>query len=126
MVIGQGELVGRPTTYFLKKQGYNVSVADSETPDISILTKEADVIISATGHANLITKDIVRVGTVVIDAGTSESSGAIVGDVSVEVGQVAGFMTPVPGGVGPVTVAMLYNNVAQVAQKLNINYGQLK
>ena len=75
------------------------------------------MIISGTGHAKLITGDMIKKGVVIIDAGTSESKGGIVGDVDLEsVKNVAGYVSPVPGGVGPVTVAMLLNNVLKVAK----------
>lgn len=121
-IIGQGELVGRPLTHLLKSKGFKVTTANSGTLNIKELALGADVIVSATGKSGLITKDMVSPGAIVVDAGTSESNGAIVGDVDfVGVAEVAGFLTPVPGGVGPVTVAMLYYNVLQIAKKINKN-----
>ncbi|MCL5008807.1 MAG: bifunctional 5,10-methylenetetrahydrofolate dehydrogenase/5,10-methenyltetrahydrofolate cyclohydrolase [Patescibacteria group bacterium] len=118
VVVGQGELVGRPTAFLLKKMGYSVKTADRSVGDIKALCLEADVLVSATGTPNLITGDMVKAGSVVIDAGTSESGGSIVGDVdAASVGPVAGFLTPVPGGVGPVTVAMLLSNVLACAKE---------
>lgn len=120
LVIGQGQLVGKPVSFFLKSKGLQVNIADSETKEVVFLAKKADIIISATGRPGLIKKEYINPGAVVIDAGTSESSGAIVGDVDFEdVSNVAGYLTPVPGGVGPVTVAMLYTNVAIAAKKKN-------
>ena len=118
VVVGQGELVGRPTAFLLKKLGYSVKTADRRVKDITALCLEADVLVSATGTPNLITGNMVKAGSVVIDAGTSESGGSIVGDVdAASVGPVAGFLTPVPGGVGPVTVAMLLSNVLACAKE---------
>jgi len=117
VVIGQGQLVGRPVSFLLKQRGLDVQVADINTKDISVLTKTADVIISAVGKAKLITGDIIKSGCAIIDAGTSESDSGIVGDVDFEsVKNIAGYISPVPGGVGPVTVAMLLKNVLTVAQ----------
>jgi len=122
VVIGQGELVGRPVAFLLRQQGHQVSTADRKVLDLKALCLSADVIISAVGSPNLVRGDMVKPGAVVIDAGTSESGGGIVGDVETEsVGKVAGFLTPVPGGVGPVTVAMLLSNVLLSAKQKNQN-----
>jgi len=119
LAVGQGELVGRPVTFLLRKRGFRVTIADTSTGDLKELTIKADVIISATGRAKLITGDMIKPGAVVIDCGTTESSGGIVGDVDLEsVLPVAGFVSPVPGGVGPVTVARLLYNVVQAAERL--------
>jgi methylenetetrahydrofolate dehydrogenase (NADP+) / methenyltetrahydrofolate cyclohydrolase len=120
LVVGQGELVGRPVTFLLRQKGYNVVTADRSTAmeELSSLALSADVIISGAGRAKLITKLMVKPGAVVIDAGTSESGADIVGDVDFEgVREVALAISPVPGGVGPVTVAKLLENVVKVAEK---------
>lgn len=117
LVIGQGELVGKPTTSLLKRQGWNVTVADINTLNTDELLKQADVIITATGKAGLVIGDKIKSGAVVIDAGTSELDGGIVGDVDFgSVSKKASFLSPVPGGVGPVTVANLLKNVVSAAQ----------
>jgi len=118
LVVGQGDLVGKPVTFLLRQRNLEVNIADKNTPDLKILTKPADVIISAVGKAKLIYGEIIKPGGIVIDAGTSEAdNGGIVGDVDFEtVSTKAGFLSPVPGGVGPVTVAMLLANVVQVAK----------
>ena len=119
VVLGQGILVGKPITALLKFRNLSLVVVASQTPDKEKLLKEADVIISGIGHGKHITGDMLKKGVILIDAGTSESNGAIVGDVDLEsVKDVASFVSPVPGGVGPVTVAMLLNNVLNVAKKL--------
>jgi len=118
VVVGQGELVGRPVAFLLRQRGLRMTVADKFTSNIPQLLKEADVIVSATGKGKLITGEGIKKGSVVIDAGTSESNGGIIGDVDFEtVSQTAGFLSPVPGGVGPVTVAKLLGNVVQVARE---------
>jgi methylenetetrahydrofolate dehydrogenase (NADP+)/methenyltetrahydrofolate cyclohydrolase len=120
VVIGQGQLVGKPVTYLLESRGLKVGIVTRKTENKikEDLIKKADVIISATGAGKFITGDMIKKGVVIIDAGTSESSGGIVGDVDLEsVADIAGFVSPVPGGVGPVTVAMLLQNVLTVAKQ---------
>lgn len=117
LVIGQGDLVGRPVVQLLKERKINASIADSKTNDLRESTKLVDVIISGTGKAGLITGDIIKPGSIIIDAGTAESGSGIVGDVDFEsVSNLASFVSPVPGGVGPVTVAKLLENVVTVAE----------
>ena len=119
LVVGQGELVGKPVSHLLKNKGYNVVVADQKTADLKAKTIKADVIISATGQPNLITGGMIKTNAVVIDAGTAESESGIVGDVETDsVGLVASLVSPVPGGVGPVTVAMLLRNVVEAAKRI--------
>jgi len=118
LVIGQGELVGRPVTFLLRELGYQVITADESTGDLKKMTSDADVIISGTGQPKLITGDMIKEGAVVIDCGTAESAGSIVGDVDLEsVKSKAKFVSPVPGGVGPVTVARLLYNVVLAAKE---------
>jgi methylenetetrahydrofolate dehydrogenase (NADP+)/methenyltetrahydrofolate cyclohydrolase len=119
VIVGQGILVGKPATYILKKKGYNVDTITRETEDQikKSLIENADVIISATGGGKIINGDMVKEGVIIIDAGTSESKGGIIGDVDLEsVLGKASFVSPVPGGVGPVTVAILLSNVLRVAK----------
>lgn len=119
LVIGQGELVGKPVTALLKNMELNVTTADDATENLHQLIIAADVIISATGQAKLITGEMIKAGVVLIDCGTSESAGSIVGDIDTEsVSQKAKALAPVPGGVGPVTVAKLLQNVVEVAKDL--------
>ncbi len=117
LVVGRGELVGRPVNFLLTKKGYRVETADKSTKDLKAKLKNADVIISATGQAGLIFGNDLKSGCVVIDAGTSEQNGSIAGDVDFKSAKnTAGYITPVPGGVGPVTVACLLSNVLWVAK----------
>jgi methylenetetrahydrofolate dehydrogenase (NADP+)/methenyltetrahydrofolate cyclohydrolase len=117
VVLGYGELVGRPVEALLKFRGLNPKIINRKTENKEILIKEADIIISGIGNGKYITGDMLKDGVVLIDAGTSESNAGIVGDVDLEsVKNVASFVSPVPGGVGPVTVAMLLNNVLTVAK----------
>jgi len=119
VVLGQGELVGRPVAALLRLSGLNPEVITRETKDKEKIIKQADVIISGMGDSKYITCNMIKKGVSIIDAGTSESGSGIVGDVDLEsVKGIAGFVSPVPGGVGPVTVAMLLRNVLQVAESI--------
>jgi len=119
LVIGQGELVGKPVTNLLKNRGLNVTTADAATENLKELSLAADIIISGVGQPKLINDGLIKPGVILIDCGTSESAGSIVGDVDSEsVAAKAKFLAPVPGGVGPVTVAKLLQNVVRVAQDL--------
>ncbi len=118
-VLGQGELVGKPVSALLRFRGVEPAIITSKTPNKEKIIKEADIIISGIGKGKYITGEMIKKGVVVIDAGTSEGEGGIVGDVDLDsVKDVAGFVSPVPGGVGPVTVAMLLQNVLHVAKNL--------
>ena len=113
-------LVGKPVTHLLLSRELSPEIVTSKTENKEKNIKEADVVISGIGQGKYITGEMIKKGAILIDAGTSEDCGAIVGDVDLEsVKNVASFVSPVPGGVGPVTVAMLLNNVLTVAKKLN-------
>ena len=117
VVLGQGALVGKPVTALLNFRGLAPQVINSKTENSAELIKDADVIISGMGKGKYITGEMIKEGAIIIDAGTSEMSGGIVGDVDLDsVANIAGFVSPVPGGVGPVTVAMLLKNVLTVAK----------
>lgn len=117
VVLGQGNLVGKPVTHLLRTRGFSVTTIDSKTENADSLLKEADVIISGIGQGKFLTGSMIKEGAVVVDAGTSEDNGAVVGDVDLEsVKNIASFVSPTPGGVGPVTVAILLKNVLVVAQ----------
>jgi methylenetetrahydrofolate dehydrogenase (NADP+) / methenyltetrahydrofolate cyclohydrolase len=117
LVIGQGDLVGKPVTHILKQRGLQVTTADHSTLNLAAITPYADIIISGTGQPKLLYGSMIKPGGIVIDAGTAESGGGIVGDVDFEsVAAVASWVSPVPGGVGPLTVAKLLENVCIVAE----------
>lgn len=119
VVLGQGLLVGKPVTALLKFRGLTPNIITRSTENKEEIIKQADIIISGIGHGKYVTGDMIKEGAVLIDAGTSESNAGIVGDVDLEsVKAVAGFVSPVPGGVGPVTVAMLLSNVLSVAKNI--------
>ena len=113
-IIGQGFLVGAPLAKVLRNKVKRLEVADIETADLAKITRNAEIIISATGQAGLITAEMVKNGVMLVDAGASEVGGKIKGDMDAGAYQKASFYTPVPGGIGPVTVAMLFRNLLKV------------
>ena len=117
VVLGYGALVGKPVYALLKYYGLNAEIVEPRTEHKEDIVKKADVIISGIGKGRYLSGDLIKSGSVLIDAGTTESDGGIVGDVDLaSVKNIAGFISPVPGGVGPVTVAMLLQNVFKVAK----------
>lgn len=120
VVVGASNIVGKPIAVLLMRSEATVISANKFTPHLSDLTREADVVIAAAGVAGLVKPHWIRPGAVVIDVGINRVVGAdgksvTVGDVDPAVADVAGWMSPVPGGVGPMTVAMLLRNVAEAA-----------
>lgn len=114
-VIGRSNLVGKPVAILLKRRGANVTVCHTKTENIPEITKKSDIIISATGVAGLVTKDYVSEGQVIVDVGINAG---LVGDVDFdEVGKIVEYITPVPGGVGPMTVISIFQNFAQLVGK---------
>lgn len=112
VVVGRGETVGKPLIYMALANNATITVCHSRTPDLSYHTKQADVLFCAVGHPGLISADMVKPGAVVVDAGISEVEGKIVGDVDFDnVKEVAGAITPVPGGVGSITTAIMLKNL---------------
>jgi len=119
VVLGQGMLVGKPVTALLRFKNLSPVVLANDTEDKEKFIKEADIIISGMGDGKYIKGDMIKSEAVIIDAGTSEFNSGIVGDVDLQsVENIASYVSPVPGGVGPVTVAMLLNNVLKVAKGL--------
>jgi len=115
-VVGKGYLVGAPAAAFLRQRGAEVTVLDKASFDRDALL-EADIVVSGAGAPHLIVPNMVKEGVVLIDAGTSEQAGAIVGDIDPACAEKASVYTPVPGGVGPVAVACLYRNAARLAAR---------
>lgn len=116
-ILGFGELVGRPIDFLLRERGLSVTVVRSKTENKKEIIKDSDLVVCGVGKGHFVTGDMLKDGVVVVDAGTSESGGSIVGDVDlISVQNKDGYITPVPGGVGPVTIAMLFNNVLKVAK----------
>ncbi len=117
VMVGAGNLVGKPLALWLLNEKITFSVVRSSTANPREFLDKADIIISGIGKPKFITGDMVKDGVVVIDAGTSESEGRIAGDVDFDsVSRKAAYITPVPGGVGPVTVAMLFKNLIALAK----------
>jgi methylenetetrahydrofolate dehydrogenase (NADP+)/methenyltetrahydrofolate cyclohydrolase len=110
VVVGRSNLVGRPTALLLLRRNATVTVCHTRTKDLASHTKNADILVSAAGKANLITRDMVKPGASVVDVSTNWSDGRQVGDFGPGVDEVAGWLTPNPGGVGPMTRAMLIRN----------------
>ncbi|MSR68616.1 bifunctional 5,10-methylenetetrahydrofolate dehydrogenase/5,10-methenyltetrahydrofolate cyclohydrolase [Candidatus Saccharibacteria bacterium] len=116
-IIGQGKLVGLPLSIILKNKHLDVATLDINTTNASQILKSADVVIAAAGEGNLLTGAMIKAGAIVLDAGTSEQNGKLVGDVdyaSVEL--VASVISKVPGGIGPVTVVCMLQNVIEAAK----------
>lgn len=119
VMVGKGMLVGKPVVHMLLSRGISVDIIDSSTEDKEEIIRTADIVISATGVAGLITGAMLKDDAIVIDAGTSESGAGIAGDIDrASAEKVASHLSPVPGGVGPVTVAMLMANVVVSAESL--------
>lgn len=112
VVLGEGLLVGRPAATYARAQGAAVTVLTKETYDPAVLL-EADIIVSGIGRPHFITTALVKEGVVIFDAGTSEDGGMLVGDVDPAVASKAALLTPVPGGIGPITIAYLLRNLVR-------------
>ncbi len=117
VLVGHGKLVGQPLEKILSEKNIDLIVCDSKTADLNSITKTADIIISGVGKPGLIKADMVKSGAIIIDAGTAESSGQTVGDIDPEVYTKVASYSPVPGGVGPITVMKLLKNVVEAAEK---------
>ena len=120
VVVGASNIVGKPIAVLLMRAEATVVSANKFTQNLSSLTREADIVIAAAGVASLVKPDWIKPGAVVVDVGINRVAGAdgksvTVGDVDPQVAEIAGWMSPVPGGVGPMTVAMLLRNVAEAA-----------
>lgn len=112
-LVGASEIVGKPLAMVLSELGATVTLCRSTTINLSDFTRKADILISAVGKPGLIKKGMVKEGAMVIDVGISKKGSQVFGDVDPEVARVAGFLTPVPGGVGPVTVISLFRNLIE-------------
>lgn len=118
VVVGKSNLVGKPMAMLLLQKGATVTICHSKTIDLKQYTKQADILICAVGKKDLITKDMVKEHAVVVDVGMNRVDGKLYGDVDFEnIKDIASYITPVPGGVGPMTVAMLLSNVLKNYEK---------
>jgi methylenetetrahydrofolate dehydrogenase (NADP+)/methenyltetrahydrofolate cyclohydrolase len=119
-VIGAGNITGKPMSYMLLNENATVQICHIYTKNLKEKTKTADIIISATGKAHLIKADMVKEGVIVVDVGIAKVNDKIVGDVDFEnVSKIASYITPVPGGVGPMTIAMLISNTVFLSKQQN-------
>ncbi|MCG8324663.1 MAG: bifunctional methylenetetrahydrofolate dehydrogenase/methenyltetrahydrofolate cyclohydrolase FolD [Thiotrichales bacterium] len=118
VVIGRSNIVGKPMALMLLQRDATVSICNSKTRDLKFYTQQADILVVATGRPRMITGDMVKPGAAVIDVGINRTEdGKLVGDVDFDsVREVAGYLTPVPGGVGPMTITMLVANTIQAAE----------
>jgi len=117
VIVGRSNIVGKPVAMMLLEKNATVAICHSKTKNLDDYTKKADILVVAAGKVNLITKGMVKEGAVVIDVGINRVNGKIKGDVDFDnVKQVAGFITPVPGGVGPMTIAMLMDNTLKAME----------
>lgn len=119
VVIGRGVTVGRPLGLLLTRRSENatVTLCHTGTRDLPALTRQADIVVAAVGVAHLLTADMVRPGAAVIDVGVSRTDDGLVGDVHPDVWELAGHVSPNPGGVGPLTRAFLLTNVVELAER---------
>ncbi len=118
VIVGRGRLVGEPLAHMLRDSGCEVRMADRQTEDLGYLTRQADVIISATGSPRVLTSDMIRPNTVVVDAGVATEGGKLIGDVDEDVRQREDLtITPEKGGGGPLTVCALFENVIRAANE---------
>lgn len=120
VVIGRSNIVGKPMALMLLQQNATVTICHSGTQDLKAMTLQADVIVAAVGKRNVLTADMVKPGAVVLDVGMNRTDeGKLCGDVDFDgVKEVAGYITPVPGGVGPMTITMLMVNTLESAERL--------
>jgi methylenetetrahydrofolate dehydrogenase (NADP+)/methenyltetrahydrofolate cyclohydrolase len=121
-VVGRGVTVGRPIGLLLTRKGEGanatVTLCHTGTKDLASHTRRADIVIAAAGNAGLITADMIRPGAAVLDVGITRTENGLVGDVAPDVREVAGWLAPMPGGVGPMTIAMLLTTVVEAAERL--------
>ncbi len=117
VVVGRSSIVGRPLAMMLLHEHATVTIAHSRTSDLAAVTRQADILAVAVGRPGLITPKMVAPGAVVLDFGTNDVGGRLAGDVDPAVAEVAGYMTPVPGGAGPMTNVMLLRNTLRAAQR---------
>jgi methylenetetrahydrofolate dehydrogenase (NADP+)/methenyltetrahydrofolate cyclohydrolase len=116
VVVGRSNIVGKPVALLLLMQHATVTVCHSRTKDLGGVTREADVLVAAIGRAGAITGDMVKPGAAVVDVGINRIDDRLVGDVADDAREVAGLLTPVPGGVGPMTIASLLRNTVKAAR----------
>jgi methylenetetrahydrofolate dehydrogenase (NADP+)/methenyltetrahydrofolate cyclohydrolase len=116
VVVGRSTIVGKPVAHLLLGENATVTICHSRTRDLGAETRRADVLVAAVGRPRTVTSEMVKPGAAVVDVGVNRTPEGLVGDVAPDVAEVAGWLTPVPGGVGPMTIAMLLRNTLQAAR----------
>jgi len=117
-MVGRSNIVGRPMAMLMLHQHATVTICHSRTPDLGAITRQGDVLVAAVGKARLITGDMIKPGAAVIDFGVNAEGDTMVGDVDTAAAmEVAGYLTPVPGGTGPMTNIMLMRNTLAAARR---------
>ena len=118
VIIGRSNIVGKPMAMLLLAADATVTICHSKTEDLAKITRQADILVAAVGRPNFVTGDMIKPGATVIDVGINRVDGALVGDVNAEeAAQKAAYLTPVPGGVGQMTIAMLLSNTLDAAER---------
>jgi len=119
VILGRSNIVGKPVAHLLLRENATVTICHSRTKDLSVFTKEADILIAAIGKAKFVTADMIKPGAVVIDVGVNRVDNKLCGDVDYEPSlEIAGYITPVPGGVGPMTITMLLENTLEACKRM--------
>jgi methylenetetrahydrofolate dehydrogenase (NADP+) / methenyltetrahydrofolate cyclohydrolase len=116
VVIGRSNIVGKPMALLLLAEHATVTICHSRTRDLPAVVREADVVVAAVGRPETVTADMIREGATVVDVGINRTDDGLVGDVAADVREKAGLLTPVPGGVGPMTIASLLRNTVRAAR----------
>jgi methylenetetrahydrofolate dehydrogenase (NADP+)/methenyltetrahydrofolate cyclohydrolase len=116
VVVGRSDIVGKPVAHLLLQANATVTICHSRTRDLARSTLEADVLVVAVGAPEIVTADMVKQGSAVVDVGINRTDNGLVGEVAPQAADVAAFITPVPGGVGPMTIAMLLRNTVKAAR----------
>jgi methylenetetrahydrofolate dehydrogenase (NADP+) / methenyltetrahydrofolate cyclohydrolase len=116
VVVGRSPLVGKPLAMLLLQANATVTICHSRTDDLARQTLDADILVAAVGHPGLITADMVKQGATIVDVGITRTEAGLLGDVDPGVAELAAFLTPVPGGVGPMTIAALLGNAVRAAR----------
>jgi methylenetetrahydrofolate dehydrogenase (NADP+)/methenyltetrahydrofolate cyclohydrolase len=116
VVVGRSDIVGKPVAHLLLQANATVTICHSHTDDLARQTLDADVLVVATGVVGIVDRDMVKQGAAVVDVGQNRTEAGLVGDVDPAVAERAAFLAPVPGGVGPMTIAMLLRNTVRAAR----------
>jgi methylenetetrahydrofolate dehydrogenase (NADP+) / methenyltetrahydrofolate cyclohydrolase len=122
VIIGKGMLVGEPSAIWFEREGGSVEIVDSKTHNLEEKTREADIIVSGAGRPYIIAPDMIKEGVVLLDAGTSEMHGKLAGDAHPSCADKCSVFTPVPGGIGPITVAVLFRNLLTLSKKVDVQH----